>query len=393
VFKKMGKYIFESTSPETILVSSNIKIKKVTNLNDFKDFFRVPWLIYNDNDYWVPPFWGEMKRFFSKNELFWTHSEGELFVAYRDNKAIGRIAAIIDHLYSVPGGKKIGFFGFFECIPDFEIASSLLKVVQKWLISKDMDEMHGPVNGRVDMGSGFLLKGFDSMPYLIGHYSPKYYVDFAEKFKMKKSIDLVVYNIDLNKPISPSFEKVIKRIETSGVKIRRFNRFRFKKEMKWWVEMLMEEFSDHYGYTSVSNEEVKTRFGIRQLRWIVDPGLFLVAEVDNRPIGFRWSLPDYNQVFKKLDGKFGLTGALKTLLFKHQIDRGRFIIMGIKKNYRGKGIGTCMNYYTLLEMKKRGYRCAEYGWIDEDNIASRKAGEKIGGKLYKIYRVYKKSLV
>ncbi|KYK26903.1 hypothetical protein AYK20_08505 [Thermoplasmatales archaeon SG8-52-1] len=67
--------------------------------------------------------------------------------------------------------------------------------------------------------------------------------------------------------------------------------------------------------------------------------------------------------------------------------------MGIKKNYRGKGIGTCMNYYTLLEMKKRGYRCAEYGWIDEDNIASRKAGEKIGGKLYKIYRVYKKSLV
>jgi GNAT superfamily N-acetyltransferase len=393
VFKKIGKYIFENTPAETIHVSSKIKIKKVTNLNDFKEFFQVPFLVYNDNKYWVPPFWGEMKRFFTKNELFWTHSEAELFVAYKDDTAVGRIAAVIDHSFSRPSGKKIGFFGFFECIQDFEIASALLEVAQKWLLSKGMEEMHGPINGRVDLGSGFLIEGFDSMPYLIGQYSAKYYVDFAEKFKMKKSIDLVSYNIDLKQDIPSSVKISTKHCEENGVKVRRFNRFRINKEMSWWVEMLMEEFSDHYGYTSVSNEEVVTRFGIRELRWVVDPGLFLVAEVDGKPIGFRWSLPDYNQIFKKLKGKFGLYGALKTFLYKRQVDRGRFIIMGIKKNYRGKGIGTCMNYYTLLEMKKRGYKYAEYGWIAEDNIASRKAGEKIGGKLYKIYRVYEKSLV
>jgi predicted GNAT family acetyltransferase len=66
--------------------------------------------------------------------------------------------------------------------------------------------------------------------------------------------------------------------------------------------------------------------------------------------------------------------------------------MGIKKKYRGQGIGTCMNYHTLLEMKKRGYVSAEYGWIDENNIASCRAGEKIDGKPYKIYRVYKKAI-
>jgi len=393
VFKKIEKYIFENTSPETIHVSSNIKIKKVTNLDDFKEFFQIPWLIYQDNEYWVPPFWDEMKRFFMESELFWTHSEAELFIAYKDNTAVGRVAAIVDHRFSKPGGKKIGFFGFFECIPDFNIASALLDVVQKRLASKGMEEMHGPINGRVDIGCGFLLKGFETTPYLIGHYSPEYYVDFAEKFKMKKSIDLVSYHIDLNQPIPLSTEEANRCCESNDVKIRRFNRFRHKKEMKWWVEMLMEEFSDHYGYTSVSNEEVISRFGIKQLRWIVDPGLFLVAEIDGKPIGFRWSLPDYNQVFKKLNGKLGFIGSLKVLLKKRHIDRGRFIIMGIKKKYRGKGIGTCMNYYTLLEMKKRGYNCAEYGWIAENNIASRRAGEKIGGKLYKIYRVYEKSLV
>jgi hypothetical protein len=66
--------------------------------------------------------------------------------------------------------------------------------------------------------------------------------------------------------------------------------------------------------------------------------------------------------------------------------------MGIKKKYQGLGIGTCMNYYTLLEMKRKGYDSTEYGWIDEKNIASRKAGEKIGGGLYKIYRVYEKNI-
>ena len=66
--------------------------------------------------------------------------------------------------------------------------------------------------------------------------------------------------------------------------------------------------------------------------------------------------------------------------------------MGIKKEYRGKGIGTCLNYHTIIEMKKRGYLNAEYGWIDEDNIASRKAGEKIGGKINKIYRIYEKNI-
>jgi len=103
-------------------------------------------------------------------------------------------------------------------------------------------------------------------------------------------------------------------------------------------------------------------------------------------------LDDYNQIFKNLNGKLGVIGSLKVLLNRRKINRGRFIIMGIKKKYRGRGIGTCMNYHTLVEMKKRGYVTAEYGWIVEDNIASCKAGEKIGGKLYKKYRVYEKKI-
>lgn len=390
--KNIGTYVFESTPSQTTNISSNVQISTVMGLKDFRDFFRVPWTIYKDNKYWVPPFWKDFRDFFRVDNAFWSHSESQLFIAYKNNTPVGRTAAIVDYNLPKDNGKKVGYFGFFECIQDSEITSSLLKVTQDWLGSKGMDIIRGPVNGRIDLGSGFLTKGFDSVPYLLGSHSPKYYNDFAEEFGMKKSRDLMSYHIDLTKPIPQSVKEAAKRCKEKGITIRPFNRFRFKREMKMWFDMLLEIFSDHYGYTPSSYEEMKATYDLKQLRWIINPKIFLFAEVNGETVGFRFSLPDFNPLFQKLDGKMGVIGFLKFLGHTRNIKRGRFIIMGIKKKYRGLGIGTCMNYYTLLEMKRQGYVSTEYGWIDETNIASRKAGEKIGGKLYKQYRVYEKDI-
>jgi hypothetical protein len=385
------KYIFQSNQLDEKQISSNIKISAVTNFNDFKEFYKVPWLIYKNNEFWIPPFWSEIKKFFRFDNFFWKHAESKLFILQKNSDFIGRIAAIIDRNF-VSSNQKIGFFGFFECINDFSIASELFQVVQEWLSSRGMTHMYGPINARVDMGSGFLLKEFNSTPYLFDHYSPGYYTDFAKDYGMKKHRDLISYQIDLKKEIPKSVHKTAQYCESNGIKIRPFNRFQFKKDMILWTDILINEFSNHWGYTNVPLEEIQTRFGINMLRWIVDPPLFLIAEKDNESIGFRWSLPDYNQIFKDLNGKLGIVGGLKVLSRKHRINRGRFIIMGIKKKYRNMGIGTYMNYHTLIEMKRRGYISAEYGWIDEDNIASLKAAEKIGGKIYKRYRVYEKKV-
>jgi len=390
--QNVGSYVFESTPPQTMNVSSNVQISAVTTLKDLWVFFRVPWTIYKDNKYWVPPFWKNFKAFFKSDNHFWSHSESQLFIAYKDNTPVGRIASIVDYNLPKDDGKKVGYFGFFECIQDSAIASSLLNVAEDWLGSKGMHIIRGPVNGRIDIGSGFLIKGFDSVPYLLGSHSPNYYNDFAKEFGMRKSKDIVSYHIDLTQPIPQSVKETAEQCKKKGVIIRPFNRLHFKREMKMWFEMLLEIFSDHYGYTPSSYEEMKQTFGMKQLRWIINPKIFLFAEINGKTVGFRFSLPDYNLIFQKLDGKMGVIRSLKLLWYARNITRGRFIVMGIKKKYRGLGIGTCMNYYTLLEMKKQGYVSTEYGWIDEDNIASRKAGEKIGGRLYKKYRVYEKDI-
>jgi GNAT superfamily N-acetyltransferase len=386
------KYVFESVSPETIQVSSNLLISSVTTPEDFKVFFRVPWRVYENDVYWVPPLWSEIKDFFKSNNLFWTHAESKLFVAYQEGNAVGRVASVIDYKFVETAGEKVGFFGFFESIRDFNVASALLKVAQEWLESKGMSKMLGPINGRVDVGCGFLYEGFNSPPSILSPYSPRYYIDFVEKYGMKKSRDLLVYYLDLTSPIPEYLKEAAKRCEAKGVKIRGFNRLRAGKEMKWWIKLMKETFSNHWGYVPVSDEEVRTRFGVKQARWFVDSKLFLVAEVDNKPIGFKWSTPDYNQIIKEFNGKIGITGVVKFLLNKHKITQGKFNFVGIDKKYQRQGIASLMNYYTMVEMKRRGYKGAECSWYDEKNIASIRTIEKTGAKLYKKFRVYEKNI-
>ena len=248
--------------------------------------------------------------------------------------------------------------------------------------------MRGPIDGRIDIGCGFLYEGLNSRPCLLSSYSPPYYFSFAEKFKMKKARDLFLYYIDLTKPIPEKLKVKGEECTKSGIKIRRFNRFFAQKELTWWVDLFLETFSDHWGYVPVSHDEVKTRFGVKQIRWYVDSSLFLIAELNGLPVAYIWSTPDYNQIFQKMNGKLGLYQLIQFFLRKKKINIGKLPLIGIKKESRIKNIGSYLNYLTLVEMKKRGYIGAEVGWIDEKNTAAHTTIAITGAKVYKKYRVF-----
>jgi hypothetical protein len=370
----------------------DIQIEPVQHFKDFKIFYHVPFQIYHDDPCWIPPFWNEMKGFFKKNNPFWSHAECKLFIARKNNEVIGRIAAIIDYAYCKAVGEKIGYFGFFECVQDFECANALLQTAQDWLLSKEMKVMRGPIDGRIDVGCGFLYVGYNSRPSLLSTYSPAYYVKYAEKFGMKKVRDQLLYYIDLTKPIPKKLEEKARQCVASEVQVRPFNRLHTQKELKWWVELFLETFSDHWGYVPVSTGEVKTRFGVKQLRWFVDSRLFLVAEIEGSPIAYIWSTPDYNQIFQKMNGRLGPFQILRFLCKRQQINTGKLHLIGIKKEFRNLNIGSLLNYKILIEMKNRGYIGAEVGWIDEENAAAHTTIAITGATLYKKHRVLEKDL-
>ena len=385
-------YIFEINNKEKRDFTDNITIETINNLKDLKKFYNFPFQLYKDDPFWIPHFWNEYKTFFKKNNPFWTHAECRLFIVRKNNVIVGRIAAIIDYKYCEIVGKKIGFFGFFECIKDLKCAEALMKYTQNWLVLNKMTVMRGPIDGRVDVGCGFLLTGFDSPPSLLSSYTPPYYILFAEKFGMKKARDQLLYYIDLKKPIPKKLKEKAQLCAKSGIKVRQFNRLRTKKELRWWVDLFLQTFSEHWGYVPVSPEEVKTRFGVNHLRWFVDTPLFLIAEYNDSPVAYIWSTPDYNQVFQKMNGKLGFYQLLQFIFTKRHITMGKLPLIGIKKEFRNKNIGSYLNYLTLVEMKKRGYNGAEVGWIDEENSSANATIAITGAKLYKKFRVFDKNI-
>jgi len=364
----------------------------VKNGRDLKIFYQVPFEIYKSSPYWVAPFWKEISDFFKKKNPFWSHAECILFIAKKNNKVIGRIAAIIDYAYCTAVGENIGYFGFFECIQDFRCADALLRTAQEWLLLKEMKIMRGPIDGRIDVGCGFLYEGFQSPPSLLSSYSPPYYISYVEKFGLKKFHDLFLYYIDLIKPLPKVLEEKARQCSDSGMHVRRFDRLRTRKEMKWWIPLFLETFSDHWGYVPVSTDEVKTRFGVKQLRWFVDPKLFLVAQCQGVPVAYIWSTPDYNQVFQKMNGRLGPFELLRFLLTQRNIAVGKLHFIGIKKEFRNHHIGSLLNYRILAEMKNRGYRGAEVGWIDEHNTVAHTTIAITGAIVYKKHRVFEKDL-
>jgi len=390
--KSINNYIFQNDVKQKRNYPNNLSIDIVNNIKDFKEFYNFSFKLYKENPFWVPPFWNEYKDFFNKKNPFWSHSECKLFLLRKNNTIEGRIAAIIDYKFCEISGEKIGYFGFFECVNNYKYAEVLFNQAQNWLASKKMKIMCGPIDGRVDIGCGFLQTGFESRPSFFSTYSPPYYILFAEKANMKKARDQLLYYIDLTKPIPKKLKEKAKQCEESGIKIRRFNRLRTQKELNWWVDLFLKTFSEHWGYIPATREEVKKRFGIKHMRWIVDSSLFLIAEFNGSPVAYIWSMPDYNQVFQKMNGRLDIFQIFKFLLNKSKINMGKLPLIGIKKEFRNKNIGSYLNYLTLLEMKKRGYIGAEVGWIDEGNKSANATISITGAKLYKKFRVFDKKI-
>jgi ribosomal protein S18 acetylase RimI-like enzyme len=386
------RYVFQSDADFERSFSHDIRVQRVTNKKDFKIFYQVPFQVYHDNPFWVAPFWYEQNGFFKKKNPFWSHAECQLFIARKQGKVIGRIAAIIDNAYCEAVGEKIGYFGFFECIEDYECAEVLFQVAQDWLVSKKMRIMRGPIDGRIDIGCGFLLTGFDSLPSMLSTYSPAYYLSFAEKYNLKKSRDFYHYSIDLTKPLPKELEDKARQSLSLGIQVRSFHRLRTGKELKWWSTLFLETFSEHWGFVPVTPEEVKTRFGVKQLRWFVDQKLFLIAESNGSPVAYLWSTPEYNQVFHHMRGRLNPFELLRFLITQRKIDAGKLHFIGIKKEFRHQNIGSLLNYEALVEMKKRGYVRAEVGWIDEQNSIAHTTIARTGATLYKKHRVFEKDI-
>lgn len=365
-----------------------LKISDVADKKDRQDFLRLPWKIYKGNQYWIPPLLKDVEETLDVNKNpFWKHAQRELFIARKDDQSVGRIAAIIDHNHNEFHEDRTGFFGFFECIEDQEVANALWDAAKKWLKERNMDSMRGPVNPSFNDEIAFLLEGFDMPPTIMMPYTHEYYLQLAEKNGLKKAKDLYALLAESENGIPERIEKLINRIkQRTKVNIRPFNLKDFRSDAKKLKEVYNAAWERNWGFVPMTNEEMDLT--IMKLKQFADPELVLFAELDGEPVGVVATVPDINQVLKHLNGKLGLIGIMKFLYYKRKITGVRSLIAGIKKQYRETGIISVLFYESAKTVIRRGYKWCELGWNLEDNDLINKFDMAIGGRIYKKYRIY-----
>ena len=380
------------------MASLNFRIKKVEDEQDLMEFIKFPWRVYRDDPYWVPPLISERKDFLDpQKNPFFEHSEVELFLAQRNGETIGTVAAIINDNHNAFHEEKAGFFGLFEVIEDYAVADGLLTTARDWVKAKGMDVIRGPMNMSINDECGLLVDGFDSSPVVMMTYNPRYYVNLIERFGFVKAKDLYAYIVStdiFNSKIENIPSKFLRVAEIAqkraGVRVRKINMKDFDAEVEKAKVVYNSAWEKNWGAVPMTDAEFDhLAHGLKQF---LDPDLLLLAEVDDRPVGIFVGLPDVNQPLLHVNGRLFPFGWIKYLWYRRKIDILRGLIMGVIAEYRERGVDALMYVEAAKEAFRKGYKRCEMSWILEDNVMMNRIIQRIGGEVYKTYRIYEMGL-
>ena len=370
---------------------ANFTIRPVRTKEDEKKFIDFLYFHYKGDMNFAPPLRMDREKLIDKKKNpFYKHSEMELFLAERDGKVIGRIGGIVNYNHNKEHSDKVGFFGFFECVNEQEVANALLDEAKKFVLSKGMNALRGPANPSVNDEYGLLIEGFDSPPTILMTYNPPYYATLIESYGFKKEKDLYAWILSQDTVYSEKFVRANEIVrQRSGVTIRKINMNDFANEVALIKQVYNSAWEKNWGEVPMTDAEFD--FLAADLKQIVEPELVLIAEVKGKVIGFGLSLPDINRALV-YNRNGGLIGGLWYLFTKKKkINLCRIIVLGVIEEYRRSGAAGLLFYETAVRAKKLGYQYGEASWVLEDNVMMNRAAEAMNGKVYKKYRIYQQN--
>lgn len=369
---------------------STIEVVEVESASQLRRFIAYPNTLYKDDPNYVAPLTSERLEFFDfKKNPFYRSAKAKLFLARRNGQIVGRIATCVNFNHNEFHGEQTGFFGFFDCPDNYEIASMLLKVAMITLKREGMEKMRGPMSFSTNHECGFLIEGFDSPPVVMMPYNQPYLPKLAERFGLKKAMDLLAYKLISDDPIPERIQTVADRIRRrAGITLRSINMSDFDNEARRINSIYRDAWEKNWGFVPMTEEEFFHM--ARQLKQIIDPNLVIIAEHEGKPVAFSLAVPDVNQALIHLNGKLLPVGLLKLLWhtkIRNKIKGARIIMLGVMPRFQKRGIDSMLYVSTYQRGVERGYTWAELSWILETNDLMRRGAEQLGAKMYKRYRI------
>lgn len=359
-----------------------------------RDFIKVNVLINQNDPNYIRPLDKDINEVFDKEKNKTFRSGEAIRWVLRNSKGqlIGRIAAFVNKKYKSKGDDgPVGGMGFFDCINDQAAANLLLDAAKNWLTEKGMTAMDGPINfGERDTWWGLLVKGFEPPLYRM-NYNPAYYKDLLENYGFRPFFNQICFGLNVGRRIQEKFYErhaaLAKDPNYSSDNIKTNNLPKYAKD---FTIAYNKAWAGHGGLKQLDERNVLKMF--QSMKAVMDERVNWIIYYKNEPIGIWVNLPDLNQWFKYLNGKFGLLDKLKFLWYKKTKPCDKFVglVFGIVPEFQGKGVDAymiiegCRLIQNLkiengkYELGKPIYENYEMQWIGEFNPKMINVAESLG---------------
>lgn len=370
----------------------SVIIEEVSFEKGISEFINFPHDLYADDKFYVPEIYIGQKDMMNPDKYpFHQYGNVRYFIAKKNNKIVGRIAAINNNNYNLHHNSKVGFFGFFDAIEDQEVVNSLLNKVKFFAQENGHEYLMGPTNFTTNETAGVLVEGFDDSPKILMTYNKTYYGNVLENYGLKKEMDLYAFMIYTEKASEKSLRlagALQERLKNKGITIRSVNLKELDKEAKSIQKIYNDAWEKNWGFVPFTDAEFN--YLKNDLKMLIDPAFAYIAEKNGEPIGFGLTLPNINEVLiKNKRGKLFPFGIFRLLFGKNKTKFVRIIALGVLAEYRKMGIEAIFFAKNIQEAKRRGLTGGEASWVLENNDAMIAAANQLGGERYKTYRLYK----
>lgn len=313
-------------------------------------------------------------------------------MAFKNGEPVGRIAAIVNRAHNTYYGDQTGFFGFFDCINDIEVAKTLVEKAKAELRERGCDTLRGPYGPTSNDECGVLAEGFETAPMVMMPYNPPYYLDLYERLGFKAVRDLYAFYLTAAVSAPEKVKRICERVKrTSGIQIRSINMRKLDEELHIIQRLYNETLNRNWGFVPIQYEDLQ--YAANDLKAIINPELVLIGEKNGEPVGFSMVIPNINEFMWKAKKSKGLLRVLRFIwMMKTQKPKEvRLAVLGVRPEFQASGLAAVLYYETLMRGK---HSCigGELSWVEANNEPMIRSIQLMGGKKYKNYKIFEQKL-
>lgn len=345
---------------------NKVAITTVRSAKDMALFARFGNQLYANNPYAVPDLEFDIKDTFNpKKNAAYEFSESELFLAHKEGRVVGRVAAIINHRANETWNVKNVRFGYLDFVDDPEVSAALLDAVEQWGRAKGMTNCQGPMGFTDFDKEGMLIEGFDKLGSMITYYNHPYYIDHMDAMGYEKEIDWVQIRVQVPDEIPERFcrgaEMVMKRYNLHLMRMTA-DMLKNKGYGKKVFDLLNEAYSPLFGYSHLSDKQIESYISL-YLKLLDLRFMSCIMDADDNLVGVGITMNSMSRALQKAKGRllpFGWFHILRALRFKME-DTVDMLLVAIKPEYQGKGVNSLLFYDLIPIYIKAGFKWAETG--------------------------------